>query len=408
LEAPLPAWPEADASNPRMSSKSLWVLVCSAGVVASFPACARQGADPASGIDLQQAWPAASPESQGLRTDRLDAAWADLQPRKTDGFLVIRNDRVVYERYAPGFSRTKTHSTASMAKAVVGATSLMLAMDDGLISPDDQVSKFLPAWADVPLKRDITIRELATHTSGLDDANDDRIPVQHDGSSHTKLKGWMGDFWKYPKGGGNPFTIARDLTPVIFKPGTAKRYSNPGIAILTYCVTASLRGGPQTDTRSLLKYRIMDKIGVAPEEWAIGYGTTTVVDGLPLVALWGGGAFSPNATARIARLMLHEGVWNGQRLISEASVRQATQYSGMPNNAGLCWWVNRRPDGSRIWPAAPADAFWGDGAGEQFVFVVPSLNLIVVRYGNFLDRNPNYEVPVGQYIVNPVLQAVSP
>src|SRR5438876_630569 len=65
-------------------------------------------------------WRSATPESQGMDSARLETLWNDLQQRNTQALLVIRNDRIVFERYAPGRSRTTPHSTASLAKALVG------------------------------------------------------------------------------------------------------------------------------------------------------------------------------------------------------------------------------------------------------------------------------------------------
>ena len=62
-------------------------------------------------------WTTAAPESQGINPTGLEAAWDALKDRHTTALLVIRHDRIVFERYAPGYSRTKPHYTASMAKA---------------------------------------------------------------------------------------------------------------------------------------------------------------------------------------------------------------------------------------------------------------------------------------------------
>src|SRR5262245_37691927 len=82
-------------------------------------------------------WTRAAPESQGLATARLDAVWDALQASRTTGFLVIRNDRVVYERYADGWDASKAHYTASMAKALVGGVSVALALADRRLTLDD-------------------------------------------------------------------------------------------------------------------------------------------------------------------------------------------------------------------------------------------------------------------------------
>src|SRR5438045_1879658 len=83
-------------------------------------------------------WQAATPESQGMSRDKLDTIRARLEDKKTKAFLVIRNDRIVYEWYAPDHGPTKLHGTASLAKAIVGGLSLAVAMTDGTISLDDR------------------------------------------------------------------------------------------------------------------------------------------------------------------------------------------------------------------------------------------------------------------------------
>jgi CubicO group peptidase (beta-lactamase class C family) len=364
----------------------MWLLL---GMCAAGPGCDGESSPE---------WLTATPETQGLIPAKLDAIWNDLRDRKTTAFLVIRNDRIVYERYSHRFSRWRTHYTASLAKSLVGGLSLMVAMDDGRAQPDDLASRFVPQWEHIPRKRDVSLRHLATHTSGMEDAEADDLP-------HDRLTGWKGDFWKRMPTPHDPFSISRDITPLFDSPGTNARYSNPGMAMLSYCLTASLRGARETDLRSILKARIMDPIGVSRKEWSVGYGQTTTVDGLPLVAAWGGGDFSPNACARVASLLLHKGNWHGRQLISRATVEEATQHAGMANHSGLGWWVNRKSDGTLVWPSVPADAFWGLGAQGQFLLVVPSLRLIVLRMGGPMTDVDDAQSEIGPIVVNPLMQA---
>ena len=346
-------------------------------------------------------WPTASPESLGVAAVRLDAAWANLKNRHTTAFLVVHNDKIVFERYAPGYSRAKPHGTASLAKALVGGVTLMVAMEDRRIRVDDPAWKYVPQWRSDPKRKNITVRHLVTHTSGIEDAEADDLP-------HTRLTGWKGNFWKRLPPPSDPFTIARDLAPVLDVPGTKERYSNPGMAMLGYCITVSLRGSEDTDLRSLLKQRIMGRLDVPDGEWSVGYGTTFRVDGLPLVATWGGGAYSPNALARVGRLMLHKGNWDGKQLVSPSAVETATKPSGMPGHSGLGWWVNALSNGSKLWRSAPEDAFGGAGAGQQLLLVVPSLDLIVVRSGEQLDEKLPFWEGLEEHVVAPVIQAFAP
>jgi len=181
----------------------------------------------------------------------------------------------------------------------------------------------------------------------------------------------------------DPFTLARDEAPVLWTPGAEMHYSNPGIALLTYATTAALRNSPQKDVRALLRDRVMRPIGVPDAEWSIGYGNTVHVDGLSLVGSWGGGGYTARATARVARLMLRAGEWEGRRILKAEAVGAVTRDAGTPGNAAIGFWSNN--DGTVA--ALPRDAYWGAGAQHQLVLVVPSLKLIAVRNGGSLGEN---------------------
>jgi CubicO group peptidase (beta-lactamase class C family) len=327
-------------------------------------------------------WTTATPESQGFSKEKLGALARVMAARKTKTFLVIRNDRIVYEWYAEDHQAAKTHSTASLAKALVGGLSLSVAVTDGSITLDDSAARYVAQWKDDPRKSKITLRQLGSHTSGLADAESDEVP-------HEKLTGWKGDFWKRLAVPRDPFSISRDRTEILSDPGKQIRYSNPGFAMLTYCVTAAIKDTKHKDIRTLLRERVMRPIGVPDREWSIGYGMTFDVDGLPLVPSWGGGAFTGRAAARIGRLVLREGDWDGKRLLSKAAVRDMTQDAGLPGRGGMGWWTNK--DGR--YRNLPKDAVWGAGAGDQVLLVIPSLNLIMVRNGRTLEPGPD-EPPV--------------
>jgi CubicO group peptidase (beta-lactamase class C family) len=288
-----------------------------------------------------------------------------------------------------------------LAKALVGGISLAVAMSDGRISPDDLASKYITPWRVDRLKSKITIRQLATHSSGISDA-------EQDGIAHDQLPGWKGDFWKRTP---DPFSIALRQAPVLFEPGTQYAYSNPGMANLAYAITAALKGG---DIRTILKERVLDPLGVPERDWSIGYGRAYEVDGLKLYANWGGATFTARAAARLGQLMMLQGTWNGRELIRRDVVKRVLSDQGMPRPSrsvtdpapasGLAWYTNS--DG--IWPAAPRDAFAGAGASHQVIVAVPSLDLIVVRNGDALgDTAPGFWGPVYELVVKPLMEAVT-
>ena len=292
-------------------------------------------------------WSTAAPEAVGLDADQLEAAWQNLAQRNTNAFLVVRRGQLVFERYSDKWSADKPHYTASLAKALVGGLSLGLALDDGLLKADDLAADFIPQWREDPQKSKITLRQLATHTAGIEDAElsaADRKAALQEGRTltahHMELPGWKGVFWRGTneqyriEGEADPFSVARDEAPVIFEPGTAFHYSNPGIALLTYCITSALRGTETPDVRTYLHERLFSRLGLRQgEDYSIGYGRTWVVDGLPLVASWGGGSFSARATARVGQMLVQE--W---RLGGPAA--DCAQYSS--HDPGRCWYAGRR------------------------------------------------------------------
>lgn len=341
-------------------------------------------------------WQSVTPASRGLSAAKLEALRDELAQRGTKALLLVRDDGIVHEWYSSDHAATKPHYTASMAKAIVGGVSVAVALNDGRLSLDEPVAaRFVPQWRSDPAKSRITLRQLGSHTSGLEDAEAGDLP-------HDKLPGWKGEFWKRrPR---DPFTLSRDVAPLIAAPGTEIHYSNPGIAMMDYATTVALRDAPQRDLRTLLRERVMRPIGVPDGEWSVGYGQTVEVDGLPLVSSWGGGGYTARATARVGRLMLREGNWEGRQLIKPEAVRAVTCDAGTPGTCGIGWWSNN--EGAV--PSMPRDAFWGAGAQHQTLLVIPSLKLIAVRNGGALSKGDDYNTARNKYFFEPLMKALAP
>ncbi len=345
-------------------------------------------------------WGAGTPESVGINSTKLEAMRKTLAEKKTKALLVIREDKIVLEWYAAEHSATARHYTASMAKGIVGGVSLAVAVSDGKISLDDPASKYIPQWKKDAKKSKITIRQLGSHTSGLEDA-------EVEGVAHERLTGWKGDFWKRLEVPKDPFTISRDLAPVMFEPGTKFSYSNPGIAMMSYAVTSAIKDTEQKDIRTLMRERVMPPIGAGDFDWTVGYGRMMhTVDGLPMIATWGGANFTARASARLGRLMMREGDWDGKRVISAEAVRAITTDAGTPGNCGIGWWSNNQGRYEKL----PKDAFWASGAGHQILLVVPSLKLIVLRNGEVMGQVKSepaqYHEPVRQFLFEPLMAAM--
>ena len=162
-------------------------------------------------------WTHAQPESHGMLSEKLDELVKDLAERGTKKLLVIRNDKVVCSFFAKGHEDSvRGHYTASLAKAIVSGMSLLVAMNDGLIDPDEPACKYIPEWKDDYRKSKISIRQLAGHTSGMEDAEvsseeADALKAK-DLHNHMDLPGWKGQFWRQET---DPFSVSRDSAPII-------------------------------------------------------------------------------------------------------------------------------------------------------------------------------------------------
>jgi len=344
-------------------------------------------------FDLQTA----EPESFGFDSALLQEHADELFRRNTQVYLVIYNDKIVYERYAPEWNRYRPRGTASAAKGIMGGLSLMLAMHDGLIALDDPAHKYIPQWRNDPLKSKITIRQLGAHTSGLDDSTER-------GTNQNTLPGWKGDFWRQER---NPFVLSRDEAPVIFTPGTDVMYSNPGIGMLNYAVTVAIKDTEYKDIRTYLWERLLKKMDVPSGEWNVGYGRTFETDGLPLVATWGGGTVSARAMAAVGRLLMNKGNWNGEQLISAKVVEEALRHSGTPSFCSSGFWLNSDIAGNKRWDDLSWDTAMAAGAGDQCMLFSPTRKLIVIRFGGGnLEPNRYIENVLNTYIGAPLAKAM--
>src|SRR3546814_415932 len=165
-------------------------------------------------------WRIALPEEEGFSPAKLEAMLDALTRHHTSSLLVIRNDRIVLEWYAEGRDAGRREGTASMAKALVGGMSLLLAEQDGRLKVDDLAWKYIPEWKNDPVKSQITIRHLATHTSGIEDSEiseQDKVSAMARGieinDKHMDIPGWKGGFWRREP---DPFSLSRDKAPVLF------------------------------------------------------------------------------------------------------------------------------------------------------------------------------------------------
>jgi len=316
-------------------------------------------------------WEMASPESQGVDPAKLQEAVSLLgRTVGADGtreLVIVRNGRVIWH----GDDIDKMHGVWSFTK-VFTSTALGLLIDDGKCTLDSRARDFLPAMASA--YPEVTLRHFTTMTSGYRAVGDEPQGSYKHGPSAT------------------PFVPNPD--PLFLPPGSKFAYWDSAMNQFANVLTR-IAAEPLED---LLRRRIADPIGMNREKW--DWGDWGKVDGIVV----NGGAgnksgamkISAREAARFGLLFLNRGNWNGRQLLSARWVEEATRVqvpatvphgfaeraeSG-PGEYGFNWWVNGlKPDGRRKFPGAPPGTFCGAGHNNNYCFVIPEWNMVIVRLG---------------------------
>lgn len=303
-------------------------------------------------------WETTDPASLGWCADRIDSLYAYLEAHHTKGFIVLKDGRIVLERYFGTFTQDSLWYWASAGKTL---TSLLtgIAQEEGFLDIDLPTSTYLgTGWSNEPPDKEalITVRHQLTMTSGLDDG----VPDNHC-TLDTCLQylADAGTRWAYHNA---PYTL---LDPVITA-ATGQNFS-------TY-----------------FNARIRNPIGMG------GLWVTSDYDHVYVSKVRG--------MARYGLLALNGFIWNGDTLIHDTAYVQAMTHPSQALNAsyGYLWWLNEGESfmlpglqfvfPGHIVPHAPPDMFNGLGKNDQLLNVVPSENLVLVRMGE--PANEGLEVSV--------------
>ncbi|MGC3954714.1 MAG: serine hydrolase [Propionicimonas sp.] len=285
----------------------------------------------------------------------LDEAFgADLDKAERKAFgtravIVLKDGKLVAERYAKGFDAATPQLGWSMTKSL---TNLLVGrlVAKGEISLDDDHLR--PEWTDD--RASITIRQLLQMTSGLawGETYEFSTPV-------TRM------LYLEPDMGG--YVAAQ---PLAHQPGTYLQYSS-GSSTLLCSILAPSRGGADWPRRELFA-----PLGLA--------SMTLEPDGVGTPACGSYGWATPRDWAAVGQFALQDGVWNGERLLPKgwmAESVQAVDVESEEDGYASSWWANRRADGTLRYRKLPADAYWANGRDGQRVTIVPSEKLVVVRLG---------------------------
>jgi CubicO group peptidase (beta-lactamase class C family) len=316
-------------------------------------------------------WPtgdldAVDPNPQGVDLEKLnevvDAAFTEPEPGKprwTRAVVVIHTDKIIAEKYAPGFTVETPLLGHSMTKSIASALVGIL-VGQGKLSVDERAP--VSEWADEDdPRRAITLNHLLQMSSGLE-FNETYAPKVSD---ITEML--------YRSRDAGAFAINK---PLVHEPGTRFNYSTGTSNILSTIIKRTLG----EEYLSFPRKELFNRIGMRS---AVVCADASGTFGL--------GSFcyaSARDWARFGLLYLHDGVWEGERILPEGWV----EYTRTPSTAkkprkggyGAQFWLNASSDPEKNkprWAGVPEDAFSCLGHEGQSVGIIPSRNLIVVRLG---------------------------
>jgi CubicO group peptidase (beta-lactamase class C family) len=299
----------------------------------------------------------------GVDATALSAAsdWAfdrESPEQLTLSLMVVHRGRILHERYAPGVDVTTKTRTWSTAKSIAGTLIGML-VDEGRLSLDEPLDiDWLPAGRspETDPRRAVTLRHVLNMSSGLETVDNRGLEY----ATGSGLAYWAG-----------ASSIVGARSRALFRdPGTYWDYENYDTLLGVYAMKLAL--GDDRAYAEFPRRRLLDKIGMR--------NTLLSVDRFGDFILSSQVYTNARDLARFGLLYLNGGVWNGERLISEewidfvrtpapSTAETGRQYGGQ-------WWLvpDDRAD-------VPSSAYSTAGNRGQYVVVVPSHDLVIVRRG---------------------------
>jgi CubicO group peptidase (beta-lactamase class C family) len=276
-----------------------------------------------------------------------------LASTRTTAFIVIKDDKIVYEKYFNGYQRDSIGTSFSIAKSITSAL-IGIAIDEGLIaSIDDPITKYIPELKERDTRfGNITIKNLLTMSSGLRYV-EEGLPWSDDTTTYydTELR-----------------SLALS-SKVEESPGKRFHYNNYNPLLLGMI----LERATHKPVSQYLEDKIWKPLGMdAHASWSLdsdASGFEKMESGINARAI---------DFAKIGRLFLNNGNWNGKQVISENWVNESTRPDTSTDPAPFyqyMWWVHPLSEDSTRYN------FYAAGNYGQFIYVIPEKNIVIVRHG---------------------------
>lgn len=294
-------------------------------------------------------WQTLAPASLGFCPDRVDSLYKFLETRNTKGFILLKDGRIVLEKYFGTFVQDSVWYWASAGKTA-SAFLVGQAKDDGILSLDDPTSKHLgTGWTACPPDKEaaITVRHQISMSTGLNDTLTLPGVPDTDNCLDPQCLTFLADAgtrWAYHNA---PYHLVHDVLESA-SGKTLNQYSNARLFA-------------PTGMKALWVNHIL-------------YST-------------------PRTMARFGLLMLAGGIWDGDTLLQDADYLYDMTHSSQNLNRsyGYLTWLNGQPSfmlpslqfvfPGKLIPNAPNDMYAALGKNDQKIHVVPSKGWVVVRMG---------------------------
>ncbi|GKQ55473.1 serine hydrolase [Bradyrhizobium sp. Ce-3] len=310
-----------------------------------------------------------APQSPQLAAalDRAFAEPAEPPFRRTRAVVVMKDGRIVAERYADGIGTDTPLLGFSATKSVISAL-IGILVRDGKLAVDKPVP--IAAWQDPNDPRHaITVDQLLRHTAGLALGSSLQASLASVLEPVNRMKFMEPDMAAFA-----------ESIPLETAPGQAWNYHDGNYLILSHLIR-NAAGGHAADVMRFARRELFDPLGMRNVVMQFDAAGTPE----------GSGAMMASARdwARLGQLYLNDGMAGDKRILPEGWVKYSA--SPTPNGwvgIGAGFWTNLGDSfgaNYRVKHGWPRDAFFAKGTIGQYVIIVPSQHLVIVRLG----RSPN-------------------
>lgn len=322
---------------------------------------------PAAALSAVTKNPGVKREALARAVDRL---FTTTETEETRAIVVLRDGRIVAERYAPGYHENTRFISWSMAKTVTGVL-IGLLVSDGRLRLDESAP--VPAWQRPGDPRgEITLRQLLQMRSGLRHTEAGDPVYESDEVRMLFLDGRDG------------MAAHAEAQPLEAEPGSKWEYSSSTTVILADIAARALTNSTDPAVRrqvmnDYLRSRLFEPLGMK----------SIVPEYDPAGTLIGGSLMHATARdwARFGEFLRNKGSVNGAQLVPPAWIEFMTAANPRNTGYGAQIWLNRpQPEEQKSpFPGAPRSAISMNGHLGQFVLISPAQGLTVVRLGRTLD-----------------------